>query len=836
MRTSLAVALLSGLLAGQGAHHWQRRNVGGGGWFERIAAGPGGLLIACSDLSGAARSHDRGRTWQVLGADAGLQTTHVAGVAFHRTAPDLVYLATEDGVYRSTDHGETFARQSAAGYVEHAAIAPSDANIAYAGWHPQWNSPAGQVHRTGDRGTSWSRVDVDLPVGHRVVEVAIAIDDADIVFVRTGAGRFATGPVDLFRSVDGGVHWTSIGAQFGGRLVDVAIDPHAATTLWASVDDPTPGAAGHLYRSTDRGTSWLHLAQQGGAIWIDAAAPGTVRMFDARYSYPWDPRQGFFESTTGGVAGSWSLVGSVGGWARGWSSAPWLHTAELHAVGTDDGDPAAIYWVNGQFVFGSFDRGRTVEQLYTHEVAPGRFRSRGVDNVVVTDLAVSDAAPERLYAAFLDLGTWRSLDAGASWSPINLPAATGSWAGAGGNSWSLLCDPALPGVLWAPQSETANGASTLLRSGDSGTTWTIVGSGLPPAPVLGLSIDRQSPSGNRRLFATAQGSVYGSVDGGSTWTLRCQHGGLRVTAVDRSQPNFVYAGGEGGLWRSDQGGLAGSFVEVGGPGMHGNTAGLPFSGWVGVHDIDSDPSQPGRVLACVTGPGRGLYRSLDHGATWSSNPILADDHLRCVASAAGGLELWATSSSAVQAGGYEPGSHGIWHSLDAGQSWQRADAGLPWPFGHAVLIAPNDANRVYLGSPGAGIFVRERSSLTADVARLHDATGATAHFQLDATAANAGDIYVLVASLSGTEPGLPLGPQLVLPLNPDAMLQASLDLANSSIFVNSLGLLDAAGRANTTFATPPSLLSSQLGRPLAFAFATLPFDFVSAAVSLTIVP
>ncbi len=836
MRTYFVVALLAGSLAGQGGFAWQRRNVGGGGWFERIAAGPGGLLIACSDLSGAARSHDRGRTWQVLGADAGLATTHVAGVAFHRVATDLVYLATEDGVYRSLDHGETFSRQSASGYVEHTAIAPTDANVAYAAWHAQWNSPNGEIHRTTDRGQHWSRVDVDLPTGHRILEVAIAIDDANIVFALTGAGRFASGPVDLFRSVDGGVHWVSIGAPFGGRVVDVAVDPHTATTLWASVDDPAPAAAGHLYRSTDRGSTWLHMAQQGGAIWLDATTPGTVRMFDARYSYPWDPRAGFFESTAGGVTGSWSLVGAVTGWPRGWSSAPWVHTAELHAVGTDAADPAAIYWVNGQFVFGSFDRGRTVEQLYTLEVAPGRFRSRGFDNVVVTDLVASEAAPERLYAAFLDLGTWRSLDAGATWSPINLAAATGGWAGAGGNTWSLLCDPAVPGVLWSPQGETATGPATLLRSNDSGTTWTILGNGLPPAPLLGLSLDRMTPTSNRRLFATADGSVHGSVDGGSTWTLRCQHGGLRVTAVDRSQPNFVYAGGEGGLWRSNQGGLAGSFVEVGNPGMHGTTAGLPFSGWTGVQDIASDPSQPGRVYACVTGLGRGLYRSLDYGATWSSSPLLADDHLRCIAIGVSGLELWATSSSAVQAGGYEPSSHGVWHSLDAGQSWQRADAGLPWPFGHAVLIAPNDPTRVHLASPGAGIFVRERSSLTADVARLHDANGATAHFQLDATPAHAGAIYVLVASLSGTEPGLPLGPQLVLPLNPDAMLQASLGLANSSIFVNSLGLLDGAGRASAGFATPPSLLGSQLGRPLSFAFATLPFAFVSTAVSLTIVP
>lgn len=131
--------------------------------------------------------------------------------------------------------------------------------------------------------------------------------------------------------------------------------------------------------------------------------------------------------------------------------------------------------------------------------------------------------------------------------------------------------------------------------------------------------------------------------------------------------------------------------------------------------------------------------------------------------------------------------------------------------------------------------MREPTSLRADVAQQHDATGGVANFQLDATVAGAGHTYALVASLSGTEPGLPLGP-LVLPLNYDAMLQVSLGLANSSIFVNSIGVLDGSGWASARFAAPPRLLSSQLGRPLSFAFTTVPFAFVSSAVTLTIVP
>jgi hypothetical protein len=831
---ALGIAV-GGDVSAQSAFSWERRNIGGGGWFERIAAGPTGLLIACSDLGGAYRSHDRGATWQVLGRNSGLLTTHVASVAFHRQALDLAYLGTEDGVYRSLDCGETWTRQSSSGYVEHVAIAPTDANVAYAGWHPAWNSPNGQVWRTADRGANWTRVDQNLPTGHRILELIVADDDANTVYLRSGVGRFASGPVALFRSTNGGAAWTSLGGGFGGRLVDVATDPFAPAVLWASVDDANPAAAGHLHRSNDRGSNWTAIAQRGGALWLDRTVPGTVRMLDTRYAYPWDAREGSWESTAFGAPGSWTRVSSVTNWARGWSSAHWVHTADLHCIGGDARTSDAIYWVNGQFAFASFDRGRTVQQLHTRSLGGGRFQSTGFDNVVMTDLAVSPSQPEALFAAFLDLGTWRSLDRGRSWTPCNLSAVVGAWNGAGGNTWSLLVDPA-NGVVWAPQGESATSPSTLLRSADAGTTWTIVGGGLPAAPILGLSLDAASPAANRRLFATANGDVHGSNDGGASWTPRLIQGGMRVTAVDPTQPNIVYAGGEGGLWRSTASGVAGSFVEVGTPAMRGTTPGLPFRGWSGVHDVVPDASSSGRVYACVTGTARGLYRSTNSGASWPAQPLLVDDHLRSLAIAPGGAELWATSSSAVQSGGYQVSSRGVLHSLDGGQSWQSANADLPWPFANAIVLAPDDPSRVYVGSPGAGIHERVRRSLAGNVSVLRDGIGAQATFQLDAGSGGAGNIYLLVASLAGTHPGIPLGPQLTLPLNFDVVLQASIDLANSSMFANSLGVLDGSGRATAAFAAPPGLFGAFLGRPLAFAWTTLPFGFVGGPLALTFVP
>lgn len=62
--------------------------------------------------------------------------------------------------------------------------------------------------------------------------------------------------------------------------------------------------------------------------------------------------------------------------------------------------------------------------------------------------------------------------------------------------------------------------------------------------------------------------------------------------------------------------------------------------------------------------------------------------------------LYAASSSAFQAGGYHPDSHGILFSTDGGQNWVEVNDNMAWPFAFKVEVSP--AGWVYAGSPGTG--------------------------------------------------------------------------------------------------------------------------------------
>ena len=219
------------------------------------------------------------------------------------------------------------------------------------------------------------------------------------------------------------------------------------------------------------------------------------------------------------------------------------------------------------------------------------------------------------------------------------------------------------------------------------------------AVLNGLSLDRTSPSQMRTLFVTANGDVYRSTDDGQNWSMVIAGGGYRTTAVDPVDGNVVYAGGERGIARSSRRGDPGTWVAVGPRGIRG-TGGGPARefGWHGVHQI---AAVAGGAYAAAYGEGRGLYRTVDRGATWQR--VRAGDHVRAVAvDPSDPAVIYLTSSPAWRAGGGAEGSEGILRSADGGRTWAPLNDGLAWPFGGPVVLDRAHPKRILIGSPGTG--------------------------------------------------------------------------------------------------------------------------------------
>ncbi len=706
-----------------GASRWVGTNPGGGGAFNAIGAGPSGIILAASDLSGAYRSLDGGETWDVIGASRGLTSTHVSGLGFDPLDPAVLYLGTEAGIFRSGDSGDTFTQVLRGGYVTDIAVAPGNPAVGYAARHSQYDAADGAVYKTADRGVTWERLNaVSLPGNLHILKLLVDGADENVLYLLAGEGRFACGPAVLYRSADGGASWEQLAAGLG-QIADAALAPGESGVLYLTTygdvwdpgyeciaDDP---AGGYLYRGQWNGGAWTweqwshadDLGSRNLLIWPDADDARAVRVIDLDYPELW-------ETADSGV--TWELIGSKDDWDPGWASVDFAYgtsfNGDAKTLGIDLSDPDALLWVDSQFLWATRDDGRSFAPLHTREVLPGRWQSRGADNTVPFDLAIS-ADSSHVYLALADLGCFRSGDGGATWENCNDPLYVGTWEGNGGNSMTVAADPTRPNVVWITQANEIEGSPhTLLRSQNYGATWNLANTGLPNGIPSGLSVDPNSPEDRRILFITVDGDVYRSADDGITWTLALHCGGCRQTAVDAFDGNLVYAGGEAGLWRSTTGGEEGTWEQIGPPEMAGSL-GSEFWDvyWAGVAAIRPDPSNAGWVYIAVFGEGRGLYRSRDGGTTWER--LLADDFLRDAAVVPSAPEqLFAASSSALYSGGYHPESRGVLFSADGGETWASFNEGLAWPFASLLRIDPTQPSKLWLGSPGTGYHYRFRET------------------------------------------------------------------------------------------------------------------------------
>ena len=198
-------------------------------------------------------------------------------------------------------------------------------------------------------------------------------------------------------------------------------------------------------------------------------------------------------------------------------------------------------------------------------------------------------------------------------------------------------------------------------------------------------------------------------------------------------------------------------------------------------------------------------------------------------------------------------------SLSNGQQTNglQLNAQLPWSmplnvmFVYAVVdrenavIESNEADNILMrslfsqqGPCETGLEFQD-SLVTPFAGSISLAAGGTLHPTVVAPCASpTSTLYLIAWTGSGTNPGIQLSPGLTLPLNFDALTQASLDGLNGAIFGAFFGLLDAQGVGQAQFTLPPSAAIPT--GTTHFAAALLGqsplFTAVSNAIELTILP
>ena len=283
----------------------------------------------------------------------------------------------------------------------------------------------------------------------------------------------------------------------------------------------------------------------------------------------------------------------------------------------------------------------------------------------VTDIAVNESNPYEFYVAAAAGGLWKTVDNGVTWKPV--------WENQPVNSiGAVTVDQRSPQTVWIGTGEATNRQSSgwgdgVYKSTDGGVSWTNVGL-RGTARIARIVVD---PTNSDVVYVAAPGHLWGpnrerglykSVDGGRTWTLilsRDDNTGAVDVAIDPTDSRIVYAA----LYQ------------------HRRT---PF-GFVG------------------GGPGSGLYKSTDAGATWTpltnglpsgtigrtSISIYRKDPRVVYVSIEQGLRYTSSISYGKRLGG-------VYRSDDRGDTWRFMSDWNPRPaYSSQLKVDPSDQSRLY---------------------------------------------------------------------------------------------------------------------------------------------
>jgi hypothetical protein len=514
------------------------------------------------------------------------------------------------------------------GDVADVAASPSADGVVLAGIAPG-GSFGGTLYRSVDGGAHWS-----------AVAGLAGISVHRIAFTPSGEAYAATQD-SVWTSLDDGATWThrNLGIDpLNDETFAVAIDPGNPSTIWAGISDAAGFQTVNLMRSLD-----------GGATWADRTPPHDAAMTGAGIAIDPNDSDTVIAVFHGDFGGGEVWVTTDGGdtWENRTDGLPGTPVNAVNYDGTR-------LLVGGGQNFGSQDLG-----LYTSDdlgVTWTPLHDPSWPLLVVTSIAVDPADAQTIVVTTDGAGVNRTHDGGATWD-IGV-GDTGALA-----AQSVRYAPASSSTLFV-------GANSLgvFASSDGGDDFSASSSGISelslysiaasPADPLQLAVAFQGPN---------NGGVFSSADGGATWIVETVPP-TRYSQVGFSPSGVLYAISSGpstvapeGLYRRESSGRWTGLGPDQGDLYESDLAAMRFS----VND-------PNLILLGgadfgVAGNEGTVWRSVDAGQTW------VKEYEGEAATFVSAIEIVEDGSDqtmiAAFTGTDTPDQGGVLRSIDGGVSW-----------------------------------------------------------------------------------------------------------------------------------------------------------------------
>jgi photosystem II stability/assembly factor-like uncharacterized protein len=643
------------------------------------------------------KSKDGGNNWSEA---SDLKKEAVHAMAQSASNPDIFYVGTNNGVYRSENAGKDWTKLNTSAYpklinIESLAIDPRNPDVVYAGtWHLPW--------KTTDGGKTWIFIKTGM------------IDDSDVFCIdinpRNPDHVVASACSGIYESRNGGLQWRKMQGIPSSARRTRAILQHPVTpgTILA-------GTTEGFWHTTNDGAAWKMTTSKQleiNAIAVHPKNPDTVYIGTNNY--------GVMISRDGGRTFSTSNEGYSG--------------RRAYSVLADREVPNRIYATTintatgGGFFFVSSDGGRNWQPSM-----------RNMPNRLISYSILQDAQNANVLYLGTNMGVYRSTDRGDSWSPIGPPSSKpvkgkGRTGRAGKTTAPQATSPAAANqreiAKLAQQALIAAGYNVGTPNGVVGPRTTaalrkfqtskkipvtgrldeptlvalgLAGGKQPMAvskvrPIVGITdtvnmlahgVDSQS--GTPIILAATTTGLYRSVDPLKGWEqLSYDNGFDRRTlcvSVSIKDPKTIWVGtSTSGVLVSRDGGDTWQSVKD-----------IPTAAPINV--IEQDRKKPDHVYI---GTGWTLYISTNGGDSWSrrGGDLPLGNYTSVLINPADSDEIYV--GNAIEKDG------GVYHSTNGGRTWKRIDPLLPSRRIWSLAFDKSNTNKLFIGSHSGGIYVMER--------------------------------------------------------------------------------------------------------------------------------
>ncbi|MFI5252806.1 MAG: hypothetical protein ACHQQQ_10285 [Bacteroidota bacterium] len=538
--------------------------------------------------TGILKSTDGGLSWlsPVL-----TNEKRITKIAIQPGNSNLLLASTWGGVYRSTDAGGTWTRNSTIiGKGWDIEFDPVDSNIVYASANNEWKSI--------DAGISWNKIDNGLPPSftyRRVMAISHSNPSVLYLFFQTGF---------LYKSVNAGASWSqvtvpqSVTGNQGWYDLAVAVSPIDSNRIMIG--------GVFTYYSSDGGASWTQIVNgihpdchsivfdKGGAIVYLGHDGGVSRSNDSGstfitinnnlaitqfYSHGLDQLQpttiwggsqdnGLLKSTDMGIAWSTKLGGDIGMVSVDYNNSDTVYAVMAMGKHYRTFNGSRFFPIdtgitgNSMFITPLAMAPDSSNILYTATNAIFKTTNRGSSwnatassypwgVLLVSEIAIPFIASQTIYAA-VDASLYRSTDGGATWSI--------SYSGVPGRIiTSVVPHPTTANTIYFTTSGT--GANHIFKSIDSGATWNSINGNFPlNLPVSSIAIDS---SNDQNLYIGTDLGIWNTAGSESIWMKDDGFPNVAVLKLGISSDNYLVAATHGrGMFKARFGSNASSFITV----------------------------------------------------------------------------------------------------------------------------------------------------------------------------------------------------------------------------------------------------------------------------------